>query len=106
MRLFLVPAKLASGGISGLSQIINYYTELPIGVMVLLGNIPLLWLGWRYLGGTRFAIRAAFAVVSFSILVDVLTPFLPKEGLTDDILLNTLYGAVASGFGFGLVYRG
>ncbi len=42
MRLFLVPAQLASGGISGLSQIINHYTGLPIGVMVLFGNIPLL----------------------------------------------------------------
>lgn len=41
LRLFLVPANLASGGISGLAQIINYYTGFPIGVMVLLGNIPL-----------------------------------------------------------------
>jgi uncharacterized membrane-anchored protein YitT (DUF2179 family) len=106
MRLFLVPARLASGGISGLSQIINFYTGLPIGVMVLLGNIPLFLLGWRYLGGPRFALRTAFAVLSFSILVDVLTPFLPENGLTDDIVLNTLYGAVVSGIGFGLVYRG
>ena len=106
LRLFLVPAKLASGGISGLSQIINFYTGLPIGVMVLLGNVPLLLLGWRYLGGPRFAIRTAFAVVSFSIFVDTLTPFLPADGLTDDIVLNTLYGAVVSGIGFGLVYRG
>ena len=106
LRLFLVPAQLASGGISGLAQIINYYTGLPIGVMVLLGNIPLLILGWRYLGGPRFAIRTAFAVVAFSILVDVLTPFLPSNGITDDIVLNTLYGAVMSGIGFGLVYRG
>ena len=106
LRLFLVPARLASGGISGLSQIINFYTGIPIGVMVLLGNIPLLLLGWRYLGGPRFAIRTAFAVVSFSVLVDGLTPFLPTDGLTNDIVLNTLYGAVVSGVGFGLVYRG
>jgi uncharacterized membrane-anchored protein YitT (DUF2179 family) len=106
LRLFLVPAKLASGGISGLAQIINFYTGLPIGVMVLLGNVPLLLLGWRYLGGPRFAFRTAFAVLSFSIFVDALSPFLPTGGLTDDIVLNTLYGAVVSGIGFGLVYRG
>jgi len=106
LRLFLVPANLASGGISGLSQIINFYTGLPIGVMVLLGNIPLLLLGWRYLGGPRFAWRTAFAVISFSVLVDALTPFLPPDGITDDLVLNTLYGAVVSGVGFGLVYRG
>ncbi len=106
LRLFLVPAQLASGGISGLAQIINYYTGLPIGVMVLVGNIPLFLIGWRYLGGPRFALRTAFAVLTFSILVDVLTPFLPPDGLTDDIVLNTLYGAVVSGTGFGLVYKG
>jgi uncharacterized membrane-anchored protein YitT (DUF2179 family) len=97
---------LASGGISGLSQIINFYTGLPIGLMVLFGNIPLLLLGWRYLGGPRFAFRTAFAVIGFSVFVDTLTPFLPANGLTDDIVLNTLYGAVVSGVGFGLVYLG
>ncbi len=106
MRLFLVPARLATGGVSGLAQIINFHTGWPIGLMVLVGNIPLLILGWRFLGGPRFALRTAFAVVSFSILVDGITPFLPADGLTDDIVLNTLYGAVMSGIGFGLVYKG
>ena len=106
LRLFLVPAKLASGGVSGLAQIINFHTGFPIGLMVFLGNIPLFVLGWRYLGGMRFALRTALAVVAFSFLVDVLTPFLPSDGLTSDLFLNALYGGVMSGIGFGLVYRG
>lgn len=106
LRLFLVPAKLASGGVSGLSQIINHYTGWPIGVMVLLGNVPLFALGWRYLGGPRFALRTAFAVIAFSFLTDFLVPFLPRGGVTNDLLLNTLYGGVISGVGYGLVYRG
>lgn len=106
LRLFLVPAHLASGGVSGLSQIINFYTGLPIGMMVLAGNIPLFLLGWRYLGGRRFAIRTAFAVLVYSLLVDLLVLFLPAEGLTSDLVLNALYGGVVSGIGFGLVYRG
>lgn len=106
LRLFLVPAQLASGGVSGLSQIINYYTGWPIGVMVLVGNIPLFLIGWRYLGGPRFALRTAFAVVAYSFFVDGLVPFLPAGGLTDDLVLNALYGGVISGIGFGLVYRG
>lgn len=106
LRLFLVPAKLASGGVSGLSQIINYYTGLPIGLMVLIGNIPLFLLGWRYLGGPRFAIRTATAVITYSFFVDFLAPFVPAQGLTQDIVLNALYGGVISGIGFGLVYRG
>jgi len=106
LRIFLLPAKLASGGVSGLSQIINSFTGWPIGVMVLLGNIPLLILGWRFLGGPRFAARTAFAILTFSILVDIPLPFLPQEGITGDIVLNSLYGGVVSGIGFGLVYKG
>lgn len=106
LRTFLIPAKLASGGVSGLSQIINNFTGWPIGIMVLIGNIPIFILGWRFLGGTRFAARTVFAIVSFSILVDIPLPFMPEHGITGDIVLNSLYGGVVSGIGFGLVYRG
>jgi len=106
IRLFLVPSNLVNGGISGLSQIINYYTGWPIGLMILIGNVPLFLAGWRYLGGRRFALRTAFAVVSISFFTDTLVFFLPQEGLTHDLVLNTLYGGVVSGIGFGLVYRG
>lgn len=106
LRLFLVPARLASGGVSGLAQIVNHYTHWPIGLMVFIGNVPLFLLGWRYLGGPRFALRTAFAVLFFSFLTDLLVPFLPREGLTQDLILNTLFGGVLSGVGYGLVYRG
>jgi uncharacterized membrane-anchored protein YitT (DUF2179 family) len=106
IRLFLVPGHLVNGGISGLAQLINYYTKFPIGVMILIGNIPLLILGWRHLGGRRFAIRTAYAVIVVSLLTDLLVLFLPAEGLSKDLVLNTLYGGVISGIGYGLVYRG
>jgi uncharacterized membrane-anchored protein YitT (DUF2179 family) len=107
LRLFLVPADLASGGVSGIAQLINHYTGWPIGVMVLIGNVPLFLLGWRFLGGRRFALRTAFAVVIYSLTVDLLPrlAFFPRSGITDDIFLNSLYGAVISGVGYGLVYR-
>jgi uncharacterized membrane-anchored protein YitT (DUF2179 family) len=106
MRLFLVPAQLVVGGVSGIAQIVNHFTHWPIGVMTLVGNIPLFIIGWRYLGGHRFALRTAFSVICFSIFTDVLVFFLPEKGITSDLLLNTLYGAVISGIGYGMVYRG
>ncbi|MGC1377459.1 MAG: YitT family protein [Anaerolineales bacterium] len=108
LRLFLVPAQLASGGVSGISQLINHFTGWPIGLMVLVGNLPLFVLGWRYLGGRRFALRTAFAVIVYSFLLEAVLwlPFFPRNGLTDDIVLNALYGAVLGGIGIGLVYRG
>ncbi|MBT3321139.1 MAG: YitT family protein [Anaerolineae bacterium] len=106
LRLFFIPANLASGGVSGVAQLINYITGWQIGLMILIGNIPLFVLGWRYLGGQKFIFRTALAVITFSFFTDALTHFLPAEGITDDILLNSLYGAVVSGIGFGIVYRG
>lgn len=107
LRLFLVPANLASGGVSGIAQLLNHFTDWPIGVMVLVGNLPLFAIGWRYLGGRRFALRTAFSVVVYSVIVDLIPRFhlIPSNGITDDIFLNSLYGAVVAGVGYGLVYR-
>lgn len=106
MRLFLVPGQMVSGGISGAAQIINYFTHWPIGLMVFIGNVPLFFLGWRFLGGARFALRTAVSVTAFSILTDLLVLFIPAQGVTDDLVLNCLYGGILLGVGLGLVYRG
>lgn len=106
MRLFLIPGLMVSGGISGAAQIVNNFTNWPIGVMVLAGNAPLLLLGWRYLGGPRFASRTTAAVLFFSIFTDGLAFFLPTAGLTEDPVLDALYGGVLLGIGLGLVYLG
>jgi uncharacterized membrane-anchored protein YitT (DUF2179 family) len=106
MRLFLVPGQLVSGGISGAAQIINSFVPFPIGVMVFVGNVPLFVLGWRHLGGRKFAVRTAISVAAFSLFTDLLTLFIPAEGMLQDIVLNTVYGAILYGAGLGLVYRG
>lgn len=106
LRLFLVPAQLVSGGVSGAAQIIHHFTDFPIGLMVFIGNVPLFILGWRHLGGRRFALRTALAIASFSLLTDLLVFFLPEGGMTDDLVLNAIYGGVTLGIGLGLVYRG
>jgi uncharacterized membrane-anchored protein YitT (DUF2179 family) len=106
LRLFLIPSDLVSGGISGLAQLLNHYTGFPIGMMVLLGNIPLFILGWRYLGGPRFALRTILSILAFSVFTDTLTFFLPNEAVTGDMVLNTLYGGLLLGMGLGIVYRG
>ena len=113
LRIFFVPADLASGGVSGIAQLINFYTEWPIGLMVLVGNVPLFLLGWRFLGGRRFALRTAVAIVTYSLLTDLLLKIplfmyytdILIEDLKGDIFLNSLYGAIISGVGYGLVYR-
>ena len=105
MRLFLVPAQLVSGGISGSAQLINFYTDWPIGLMIFAGNVPLFFIGWQYLGGPRFALRTALSISAFAFFTDTLVFILPN-GIVDDLVLNCLYGGVLLGIGLGLVYRG
>jgi uncharacterized membrane-anchored protein YitT (DUF2179 family) len=105
MDLFLVPGELAAGGVSGAAQIVHRYTGWPIGVMIIVANLPLFGLGWRYLGGRRFLGRTVAAVVLYSVLLDVLAPLVPR-GLTADPVLNSLYGGLLGGLGMGLVFRG
>ena len=70
LRLFLVPADLATGGVSGIAQLVNIYTGWSIGLMIFVGNLPLFILGWRYLGGPRFALRTGFAVLTYAVFAD------------------------------------
>lgn len=105
MVLFYIPTKLAAGGVSGIAQLIFNFTGLPVGVLYVALNLPLLWLGWKYLGGRRFLARTIFAVVVYSLAIDALGLALPKNGITSDSVLNALYGGVIGGIGAGLVLR-
>ena len=93
LRIFFVPANLASGGVSGISQLINHFTGWPIGLMVLIGNIPLFILGWRFLGGHRFALRTAVAIVTYSLLTDLLLK-IPVFTTNANVLINDVKGDI------------
>ena len=104
--LFTLPGSLVSGGVFGLAQIIYYKFNIPVGLIALVFNIPLFVLGWKHLGGFRFAIRTVIAIVVSSVLIDLLTTLPATKGmqLTESALLNTLFGGVLVGVGLGLVY--
>lgn len=106
LNLFLLPADLVNGGVTGITQIINHFTGWPIGVMILIGNLPLFIIGWRYLGGQKFAIRTVFSVLLYAFSVDLIRIIIPPGGITSDTLLNALYGGVINGVGYALVYQG
>jgi uncharacterized membrane-anchored protein YitT (DUF2179 family) len=106
LRTFLIPSQLVGGGISGVAQLLHYLWRTPVGMITLLANIPLFVIGWRYLGGPRFALRTILSVVSFTVFTDILIELTGQAPITDDILLNSLYGGIILGIGLGLVYLG
>lgn len=107
--LFQVPHNIAAGGLGGVCIIVNYFTGWPVGVMYLLLNIPLLALGYFYLGRWRFVIHTVLSVVVFSVSTDLFTAylplFIPNYPLTANVLLSAIYGGIVGGLGGGLVYR-
>ena len=104
--VFLAPFQVAPAGVSGLAVILNHLNPaLPIGLMVLVGNIPIQLLGYRTLGGWRVVAGTIYYVVVYSLAIDLLNPYLAGMQVGDDVLLNALFGGVIGGVGGGLVYR-
>jgi uncharacterized membrane-anchored protein YitT (DUF2179 family) len=106
LNLFLAPANIAPGGVSGTAIILNAVAGWPIGLTMLVLNVPLIAVGFRHLGRFQFLVRTVYAVLVYNLGVDLLARWLPSTGLTGDLLLSALYGGVVGGIGMGLVYRG
>ena len=103
--IFLAPFNIAPGGVSGMAIILHEFTGWLPGLTMLVLTLPMLILGFYCLGRFRFLIRASYVTLIYSLGVDVLARFLPP-GVTDDLLLNALYGGIVGGVGIGLIYRG
>lgn len=106
---FQVPHNIAAGGISGLGIIIHHFTGFPVGLVFWVLNLPLLILGFFYLGRWSFVARTLVSATIFSMCTDLLIHFLPiiypQFPLTNDLLLNTIYGGIVGGIGGGFIYR-
>ena len=104
--LFLAPNDVVTGGVTGVAMILNDLLGTPIGLAVLVMNIPLLIAGFRYLGGFVFGVRTIYATVVMSFAIDLLAPTINRYLTAPrDPLLYTLYGGVLDGIGIGLVFR-
>jgi len=103
--IFFAPSDLSpGGGVTGSAIIINKLTGWPIGLLMLALNIPMLILGFYRLGRFNFLVRTLYTVLLYNLGVDFLADWLPA-GITDDLLLNALYGGVLGGVGTGIIYR-
>lgn len=102
-NLFFVPNEVVAGGISGLAVIIHYLSGWPVGLLVLLLNVPLFVAGLRWGGGLSTSVRTLYAVLVMSLVTDLTAPLLPN--VTENPLLFITYGGLLDGFGIGLVLR-
>ena len=99
-RSLIVPSRLISGGVVGISMLLNQLFSLPIGLQTTLYNIPIFVLGYRFLG-RRFVALSVIGVVSFSALLDNIA----LQTVTHDLLLVAVFGGVITGIADGLILR-
>lgn len=98
---FLTPSSLIDGGVTGISMLLERTTGLPIAVLLPLGNLPFVVLGYRRIG-RAFAIRSVIAIVALAVVLA--TIHFPI--VTRDRLLSAVFGGLFLGVGIGLAMRG
>ena len=99
---FLVPNRIAAGGVSGLATLTHYIFGWPVGMTMLGVNLPLFLVSLKVLG-VRFGVKTVVGTVATSVLVDTFAPLL--NPLTRDPALASIYGGVLAGVGIGITFR-
>lgn len=101
INVFTAPNRIAPGGITGLSTVINYATGTPIGILVFLCNVPVfLWAIMEL--GYKLVIKTVIATVMCSLSIDILGLFLPAYQGNE--MLAAIFGGVLEGVGLSCVF--
>ena len=101
LEIFLLPNNVIDGGMTGISIIASHLTGISLSVFIVILNLPFVIIGYKQIGKT-FAFSTIFAVICFAIGVSILHPV---PGITQDILLATIFGGIIMGAGVGLIIR-
>jgi len=113
-NVFLIPYKIAPGGVSGIATVIYHVTDgkVPAGAAMLALNMPLFILGLKA-KGKWFILRSFAGAIFLSSFIDITSPLisdftsfflaLPGRAASHDLLLYSLAGGFVSGIGLGFV---
>lgn len=101
VNLFLVPLKLAEGGVVGVGIILFHKLGIPLWVTTLALNVPILALGVK-VKGWKLLWRSLVGVGAFSLFLGLTAGM---EPITEQTVLAIVYGGVTMGIGLGLVLR-
>ncbi len=101
MNIFLVPARISSGGVGTIGTVLLYFFGIPLSVTNLFFNVILFIIGYKYLDKSS-VIKTVFGVIFLSAFLE-LTSRLPAY--TEDSLISAVAGGVLVGVGIGLVIR-
>ena len=99
---FYVPNQIGFGGLTALGMILNHLSPaIPIGTVVLVLNIPIFILGWKFLGGHTL-VSSLFAMAATSVLVDLIAAIYTFPPM--DPMLAAVFGGVSLGTSLGMIF--
>lgn len=113
ISLFVIPAKLSSGGMTGVSIIVNHcIPQLDQGTWYLILNVPMLILGlvffgWKFLISTGYAtVVSGVMMFGFETAIDCnVIPVLFNPDEVSGVIIGAVVGGVLFGVGMGIIFR-
>ncbi|WP_051331190.1 YitT family protein [Aneurinibacillus terranovensis] len=102
VNLFFVSNHLAQGGITGISMLLHYLFNTPVGLLIIVMNIPVFILGYLVLG-KGFLLLSAYGMISTSVFIDVTSRW--HIAPLHNVILAPIYGGIIAGAGIGLIFR-
>ena len=103
---FILPERVVMGGVSGLSALIYYATNIPAGISIFVLNITLLIIAFSALT-KQFVVRTIIGVLLLSLFIGTLQPFFqayPIITAGEDKFMHVLIGGMLGGAGLGIVF--
>lgn len=105
---FFTPNNIVTGGVTGMSIILNNY-GIPLSLTILILNVAFLTVGFLVLG-VKYGLRSIFASLLGPVIIFVLEQTVRADFFVDlltesPLLMSTLVGALLTGFGLGIVFR-
>jgi len=104
LNLFLIPNKIAAGGVSGIATVTFHIFHLPVGAVMLAMNIILFIVGALVIG-KGFGLRTILASGLLSLFIDLFAWLIPWPQATDDLLIAVVFGVLLTGSGMAIVFN-
>lgn len=104
VKFFIIPANLISCGTTGIAMVVTTITGIPFSAFVFVFNVAMLALGWMILG-RQFAMTTILSSLFYPIALEILNLVFGEYQITENLLMNTIFGGIGLGGSLGIVLR-
>ena len=100
---FLIPLKIAGGGVTGISMLIYYATGFGTGYTYFIINIFLIIIAIKVLGA-NFGIKTIFSMSIIAVMLNIMQNYI-TEPILSDMFLSSVLSGILGGLGIGLIFN-